>query len=101
MLGSFMTGEANETEEYTVEFTYENINKDDFSFPLEADNFEAAAVEAVEEMKTRGIITEDKMVGRIKNPDGEYYEIFKGAWLININTGKKLDSLEEKLNQNK
>lgn len=98
ILGSFMTDYTTETEGYVAEFTYENINKDDFSFPLEADNFEAAAVEAVEEIKTRGIITEDKMVGRIKNPEGKYYEIFRGKWLVNFKTGKKLDSLEEKLN---
>ena len=82
---------------YNVEFTYENINKDGFSFPVEADNFEEAAVEAIEELKTRGIITEDKMVGRIKNPEGKYYEIFRGDWLVNFKTGKKLDSLEGRL----
>jgi len=92
ILESFMT------EKYIAEFTYEDINRDNFSFPLNADNFEAAAVEAVEEIKTRGIITEDKMIGRIKNLEGEYYEIFRRDWLINTKTGKQLDSLEEKLN---
>jgi len=92
ILESFMT------EKYVAEFTYEDINRDNFSFPLNADNFEAAAVEAVEEIKTRGIITEDKMIGRIKNLEGEYYEIFRRDWLINTKTGKQLDSLEEKLN---
>jgi hypothetical protein len=86
------------TEGYVAEFTYEDINRDNFSFPLNADNFEAAAVEAVEEIKTRGIITEDKMVGRIKNPEGEYYEIFRRDWLIDSKTGKQLSDLEEKLN---
>ena len=83
--------------EYIAEFGYENIKKDGFSFPVEADNFEEATVEVIEEIKTRGIITEDKMVGRIKNPEGKYYEIFRGKWLVNFKTGKKLDSLEEKL----
>ena len=91
ILESFMT------EKYVAEFTYEDINRDNFSFPLNADNFEAAAVEAVEEIKTRGIITEDKMIGRIKNLEGEYYEIFRRDWLINTKTGKQLDSLEGKL----
>lgn len=83
--------------EYTTEFGYENINKDGFSFPVEADNFEKAAVKSIEELKTRGIITEDKMVGRIKNPEGKYYEIFRGKWLVDFKTGKKVSSLEEKL----
>jgi len=92
------------TEGYTAEFTYEDINRDSFSFPLNADNFEAAAVEVVEELKTRGVITEDSMSGRIKNPEGKYYEIFRGDWLVDIKTGKlktgkKPDSLEGKLNQ--
>jgi len=91
ILESFMN------EKYVAEFTYEDINRDNFSFPLNADNFEAAAVEAVEEIKTRGIITEDKMIGRIKNLEGEYYEIFRRDWLINTKTGKQLDSLEGKL----
>jgi ribosomal protein S8 len=91
ILESFMT------EGYVAEFTYEDINRDSFRFPLEADNFEAAAVEAVEEIKTRGIIIEDKMIGRIKNPEGEYYEIFSGNWLVDFKTGKQLDSLEGKL----
>jgi len=93
-----MTEEYVETEEYTAEFTYEDPNKKGFSFPLlGVNNFEEAAVNAVEEIKTRGIITENSMTGEIKNSKGECYEIFKKDWLIDTKTGKKPDSLEGKL----
>jgi len=95
-----MDEEYTETEEYAAEFTYEDSNKEGFSFPLsDVNNFEEASVKAIQELQTRGIITEDDMVGRIKNPKGKYYEIFRGEWLVNFKTGKKLDSLEEKLGE--
>lgn len=89
------------TEEYTAEFAYEDPNKKGFSFPLEVNNFEAAAVKAIEELKIRGVITENSMTGRIKNPEGQYYEIFRGDWLVDFKTGEKLSDLEGKLNQNR
>lgn len=93
-----MTKDYAEKEEYIAEFTYEDPNKQGFSFPLQdVNNFEAAAVKTVEELKMRGIITENSMIGEIKNSKGECYGIFKKDWLINTKTGKQLETLEKKL----
>ena len=99
MLEIFMT-------EYDVEFYHEDVISEDLSirpcltyFAEKVDNPKEAAVEAIQELG-RKIKEYNIRSGKVKNPEGEDYEILKdGAWTIDPETGEKLDSLEGKLKQ--
>jgi len=87
--------------EYTTELYGKNgSSKLDCALLAEAKNIEKAAVEAAQELEKVEFIVGYKEVwnAEIVNPKGENYKILKdGEWLIDTKTGKKLDSLEGKL----
>ena len=87
--------------EYTIELYGKNgSSKPDCVLYADTNTIEKAAIEAAQKLKETEFIIGYKEVwnAKIKNPKGEDYEILKkGAWLIDVKTGKKLDSLEEKL----
>ena len=91
--------------EYPVELYGKNGSKLDSTLLANTNTIEKAAVKAVEELEEAKFFIGYKEVwgAEIKNPKdpkGKAYVILKnGEWTINPKTGKKLDSLEEKLNQ--
>ncbi len=92
---------------YTVKVYGENIiNREDslskpinLSFPVEANTIEKAAVGTVEELEIIGFKSKyHTWNAKIIGPNGENYKILKqGKWLINTNTGEKVNPLEGKL----
>jgi hypothetical protein len=87
--------------EYEVELYEKNgSSKLNSTLLIDAKTIEKAAVEAVEKLEEDKFVIGYKEVwnAKIINPKGENYEILKdGKWLINRETGDKLDSLEGKL----
>ncbi len=93
--------------EYPIELYGKNgSSKPDCTLFMEANTIEKAAVKAAQELEKVEFIIGYKEVwnAKIKDPEdpkGKDYEILrKGVWLIDPKTGKKLDSLEGKLDQN-
>ena len=94
--------------EYTIKVYGENtINHKDipckpinFSLFIDTNTIEEAAVRTVQELEIIGFNSKHNNTwnAKIVNPEGEDYEILrKGNWLINTETGEKINSLEKKL----
>ncbi|MBA7671981.1 hypothetical protein ES703_80152 [subsurface metagenome] len=86
---------------YDVEFYKEDIiskdSKPSLTYFADVDDPKKAAVEALQELKEK---IKEYRNGKVKNPEGKDYPILEnGVLLVNPKTGKKLDSLEGKLNQ--
>jgi len=98
ILGSFMT-------EYAIELYGKNVSSEpDCVLYADTNTIEKAAIEGAQKLEESEFIIGYKEVwnAKIKDPKGEDYPILvKGAWTINPKTGKKLDSLEGKLGQNR
>ncbi len=94
ILESFMT-------EYPIELYGKNgSSKPDCVLYADTNTIKKAAIKAAQKLEKAEFIIGYKEVwnAKIKNPKGEDYEILReGKWLIDTKTGKKLDSLEEKL----
>ncbi len=89
--------------EHQVELYGKNGSKLDSTLLADKKTIEEAAVKAVEELEEAKFVIGYKEVwgAKIKNPEGEDYVILEhGKWLIDTKTGKKLGSLEKKLDQN-
>lgn len=91
--------------EYQIELYEKNGSKLDSTLLANTNTIEKAAVKAAQELEKVEFVVGYKVVwnAKIKNPKdpkGKFYEILReGEWLIDIKTGKQLDSLEERLNQ--
>jgi len=86
--------------EYPIELYGKNGSKLDSTLLADKKTIEEAAVKAVGELEEAKFVIGYKEVwgAKIKNPEGEDYEILReGEWLIDTKTGKKINSLEKKL----